>query len=197
MLGPTLKGDRVTLRPIREEEAEIFVSFLCDPVVTRFMGSVMPITLEQELEWLKKESTNPNTVLWGIEFDERLVGNIGMGINWDRGTGELGAMLGDRSVWGLKLMKEAGQLARDYLFTHLPLRKIKGGYIDGNGASQRAQERAGFHETGRLRAEYFRDGAWRDHVFTELWREDWEKQRAELVNESACSSQIPGLGCER
>jgi RimJ/RimL family protein N-acetyltransferase len=60
-------------------------------------------------------------------------------------------------------------------FTQLPLRKLKSAYLEGNEASARAQAAAGYREAGRYRADMFVDGRRRDHVMTEVLREDWEK----------------------
>ena len=64
------------------------------------------------------------------------------------------------------------------MFTHLTLRKLKSGYIDGNVASARAQAAAGYREVGRLKEETFGDGKWRDMILTEVMREDWAKARS-------------------
>jgi RimJ/RimL family protein N-acetyltransferase len=67
------------------------------------------------------------------------------------------------------------QLRTRYAFTQLPLRKLKAGYFDGNEASAKAQAASGYREIGRHHADLFVDGKWRDHVMTEVMREDWEK----------------------
>ena len=67
------------------------------------------------------------------------------------------------------------QLRAGYAFMQLPLRKLKSAYIDGNEASARAQAAAGYREAGRFKKDMFVDGEWRDHVMTEVLREEWEK----------------------
>src|SRR3989442_35788 len=62
-----------------------------------------------------------------------------------------------------------------YAFTQVPLRKLKSGYLAGNDASARAQAAAGYREVGRHEKDMFSDGEWRDHVMTEVMREDWLK----------------------
>ena len=54
---------------------------------------------------------------------------------------------------------------------------LKSGYLDGNVASARAQKAAGYREVGRWHEDRFVDGQWKDHILTELMREDWEKSR--------------------
>ena len=67
------------------------------------------------------------------------------------------------------------QLRARYAFTQLPLRKLKSGYLQGNVASARAMAAAGYREVGRWHSERWIDGEWRDHVLTEVLREDWLK----------------------
>ena len=178
MFCTTIKGERVTLRPGTVADAAALVALLDDAEVRDFLGTQDAISLEAEVEWLRARQTDPNTRGWIIEFRSRPIGVIGLdAINWELSFGTLGAWIGDKALWNQGLMKEAGQLARDFFFMKFNLRKIKGGYIDGNDASKRAQERAGFREVGRFRDEHFRNGQWRDHVAMELWREDWERLR--------------------
>src|SRR5438270_13490788 len=54
MFGPLLRGDKVILRPARENDAEHFVRWFADMEVTRFLARRMAITLQQELEFLKR-----------------------------------------------------------------------------------------------------------------------------------------------
>ena len=70
------------------------------------------------------------------------------------------------------------QLRTRHAFTHLPLRKLKSGYLEGNVASARAQKAAGNREVGRWHLDRFADGEWRDVVLTEVLRDDWARPRA-------------------
>ena len=96
-------------------------------------------------------------------------------IDWKNGFGTTGTLIGDKTVWGKGLGRELMQLRAKYAFMQLPLRKLKSAYLDGNEASAKAQAAAGYKEVGRHRADMFVDGRWRDHVITEVLREDWVK----------------------
>ena len=114
-------------------------------------------------------------MFWVVEFKGRAVGATAIhAIDWKNGFGTTGTVIGDKSVWGNGLGRELMQLRARYAFIQLPLRKLKSGYLDGNEASARAQAAAGYREVGRYRADMFVDGRWRDHVMTEVLREDWE-----------------------
>jgi len=70
----------------------------------------------------------------------------------------------------------AGTLAQsllvDYLFATTTAHRIWAGTEVGNIAEQRALERCGFQQEGRLRGHHFRDGQWRDSFIYGLTRDD-------------------------
>jgi RimJ/RimL family protein N-acetyltransferase len=178
MYGPILRGKVVLLRPPRSEDAAEMVTWFEDLEVSRFIKLGFPPSLEMEKEWLEKVAKDPNHILWVIEFEERAVGTTGIvSIDWKLGFGTTGTVIGNKAVWGKGLGRELMRLRADYAFTQLTLRKLKSGYIEGNVASARAQKAAGYREVGRWHKDRFVDGEWRDHILTELMREDWEKAR--------------------
>ena len=179
MYGPVLQGKLVRLRPPRTEDVPAMITWFEDLEVTRFLKLRNPPSLEAEKEFLDKLARDDTVIFWAVEHEARLVGGTSIGaIDWKHGFGTTGTVLGDRKVWGRGLGRELMQLRAHYAFTQLPLRKLKSGYLEGNQASARAQAAAGYREVGRWHADRFIDGAWRDHVLTELTREEWEKGKA-------------------
>jgi RimJ/RimL family protein N-acetyltransferase len=165
----------VRLRPPQPDDAAAMITWFEDMEVTRFLLLRNPPGIEAEKEWLDKMARSPDDVFWVVEFKGRAVGATAIhAIDWKNGFGTTGTVIGDKSVWGNGLGRELMQLRARYAFIQLPLRKLKSGYLDGNEASARAQAAAGYREVGRYRADMFVDGRWRDHVMTEVLREDWE-----------------------
>ena len=178
MYGTVLEGKLVRLRPHRPEDAAVMITWFEDLEVTRFLKLRHPPSVDSEKEWLDKVAKDPNVVLWAVEFKGRPVGTTAISfIDWKLGFGTTGTIIGDKTVWGKGLGRELMQVRAEYAFTQLPLRKLKSGYIEGNDASARAQKAAGYREVGRWHRDRFVDGEWRDHILTELMREDWEKAR--------------------
>jgi len=178
MYGPVIQGKLVRLRPPRPEDAAAMITWFEDLEVTRFLKLRYPPSIEAEKEWLEKVAKNPDQIQWVIEFEGAPVGTTGIvRIDWKNGFGTTGTVIGDKTVWGKGIGREMMQLRAEYAFTVLPLRKLKSAYIDGNVASAKAQAAAGYREVGRWRRDWFVDGEWRDHILTEVLREDWEKSR--------------------
>lgn len=176
MLGPVIQGKLVRLRPPTADDLAAMIRWFEDPEVTRFLKVRFPPSADAEMEWFQATARDPDAIYWAVEFEGRIVGGTGIrGIDWKHGSGTTGTVLGDKTVWGRGLGRELMRLRTEYLFTQLPLRKLKSGYLEGNVASARAQAAAGYREVGRWRRDRFIDGEWRDHVLTELLREDWEQ----------------------
>jgi ribosomal-protein-alanine N-acetyltransferase len=176
MNGPVIQGKLVSLRPPRPDDAAVMITWFEDMEVTRFLLLRHPPSIEMEKEWLDRMARSPDDVVWVIESQGRAVGTTAIHlIDWKNGSATTGTVIGDKSVWGKGLGRELMRLRARYAFTQLPLRKLKSAYVDGNDASAKAQAAAGYREVGRYRADTFVDGRWRDHVVTEVLREDWEK----------------------
>ena len=176
MNGPVIEGKLVRLRPPRPEDAPTMISWFEDMEVTRFLLLRNPPGIEAEKEWIDRMSREPNDIVWVIEHGGEAIGTTAIhAIDWKNGFGTTGTVIGSKQAWGKGLGREVMQLRARYAFTQLPLRKLKSAYTEGNQASARAQAASGYREVGRFHADMFVDGKWRDHVLTEVLREDWKK----------------------
>jgi RimJ/RimL family protein N-acetyltransferase len=179
MYGPVIQGKLIRLRPPKPEDAQVMITWFDDLEVTRFLLLRHPPSIEEEKEWLDKVAKSPNHVQWVLEFKGAPVGTTAIvQIDWKNGYGTTGTIIGDKAVWAKGLGGELMKLRTAYAFIQLPLRKLKSGYIDGNEASARAQAAAGYREVGRWHRDRFVDGEWRDHILTEVLRDDWARDRA-------------------
>jgi RimJ/RimL family protein N-acetyltransferase len=176
MYGPVIEGKLVRLRPPHPEDAVAMATWFDDLEVTRFIKLRNPPSVDAEKEFLERIARDENAVFWAVEHEGNLVGATSIvSIDWRHAFGTTGTVIGDKAAWGKGVARELMQLRAAYAFTQLPLRKLKSGYIDGNVASARAQKAAGYREVGRWQQDRFIDGQWKDHILTEIMREDWEK----------------------
>ena len=179
MFGPLLRGEKVTLRPARENDAERFVRWFADTEVTRFLARRMAISLEQEKEFLKNIGESKDDVWWVIEADGNAIGATGIHrINWLDANGTTGIMIGEKDCWGKGYATEAMQLRTRYAFRELNLHKLLTEVDTENEASKKALERNGYRTVGTRREQSFREGKWRDRWLGEVLRDDWEKTQA-------------------
>lgn len=101
---------------------------------------------------------NPRTV-FAIATRREAVGGIGLEFGEDvhRFTAELGYWLGE-PFWGRGIMTDAVRLFTAWAFEYLAVHRIHAAVFDGNDASVRVLEKAGFQQEGRLRASVFKNG---------------------------------------
>ena len=176
MFGPVLKGTKVTLRPGRESDAELFVRWFADMEVTRMLGRRMAIVLYQEQEFLKKIGESKDDVWWAIEAEGKAIGASGIhAINWIDANATTGTMIGEKDCWGKGYATEAIGLRTRYAFRELNLHKLMTEVDTENVASRKALERNGYRTVGTRREQEFREGKWKDRWVGEVLREDWEK----------------------
>ena len=176
MFGPVLRGERVTLRPGREDDAEHFVRWFADMEVTRFLARRMAITLEDEKEFLKKVGESKDDVWWVIEAENKPIGAVGIhGISWLDANGSTGIVIGEKDCWNKGYATDAMRLRTRYAFRELNLHKLKTQAYMENEGSRRALQKTGYTQAGIQRQEFYKDGRWHDVWEGELLREDWEK----------------------
>jgi RimJ/RimL family protein N-acetyltransferase len=176
MFGPLLRGEKVTLRPARENDAEHFVRWFADMEVTRYLNRRLAVTLEQEREYLKKIGESKEDVWWMIDAEAKPIGTTGVHrINWLDANGTTGIMIGEKDCWRKGYATEAMRLRTRYAFHELNLHKLMTEVDAENEASRKALERNGYRSVGIRREQSFREGTWKDRWLGEVLRADWEK----------------------
>ena len=179
MFGPLLRGEKVTLRPARENDAEHFVRWFADMDVTRFLARRMAISLQQEQEFLKKIGESKDDVWWVIEVADQPIGATGIhSINWLDANGTTGIVIGEKGSWGKGYATETMRLRTRYAFRELNPHKLVTEVDAENDASRKGLERNGYRTVGVRREQTFREGTWHDRWVAEVLRADWEKTQA-------------------
>src|SRR5947208_16992847 len=101
VFGPLLRGEKVTLRPARENDAEHFVRWFADMEVTRHLAARMARTLQQELEFLKRNCECMNDAWWVIDFVDEAIGETGVhAVNGLDAKGTTGIIMRGKGSWG-------------------------------------------------------------------------------------------------
>jgi RimJ/RimL family protein N-acetyltransferase len=101
---------------------------------------------------------DPRTV-FAIATRDGAIGGIGLDFGDDvhRFAAELGYWLGE-PFWGRGIMTDAVRLFTAWAFENLEIHRVFAAVFDGNDASVRVLEKAGFEREGRLRAGAFKNG---------------------------------------
>ena len=191
MSHPFLIGPRIQLRAMEETDAEAFLPWVNAPEMRAFLLVRFPRSLKSEREWIAAmtaEKEPPANIAWAIELvsDNRLIGAIGMHrIEWPRRRAMTGIFLFPESMRGKGYGTEAKNLVIDYAFAELGLRSLWTTVFEHNQASIHAIEKQGYRRGGVMRKTILVNGVWRDEIYYDLLREEWEAMRGIEPGEAA------------
>ncbi len=115
----------VRIRPLKEQDAYTSVKWRNDPEVFKFTGNIYnhEITIDNELEWIRKVTANPTDYRCAILVDEVYVGNIYL-TDIKEGTAHFHIFIGDKSYWGKGVAKRASLLILEYAFKVLNIKEV-------------------------------------------------------------------------
>lgn len=158
MEGPTLETERLVLRPLRREDVgERYVSWMNDAGVTQYLESRFRTCGEDDLrQYVADVNARAGVLFLGIFVREGMlyIGNIKLEINTYHARGEVGIIIGDRTVWGRGYAAEAIGALATHAFGDPGLYKLTAGCYENNIGSLRAFEKAGFVVEGVLKRHY-------------------------------------------
>ena len=164
-----LKGERVTLRQIREADLETFWSLHAD-IANR--GAYYPLGVLSEPAFRKQFAetgfwTREEGTLLITTGDARILGSIEFfpTVRYLSEV-ELSYQLFDRADDGHGYVSEAVGLLVRYLFENKALNRIRLIIHPGNAGSQRVAEKSGFQREGVMRGAFLSGGRYQD---VQLW----------------------------
>ena len=166
---PTLRTERLVLRPLTEADAEAIFAACSNPRVVEHLVFKPHATIDDSRKYIAKY-TRPSQAEgvpdpFGIAYKsapEQLVGCIGG--KWDsyeHRRMEFGYWL-DEPHWGCGLATEAARVLVAYLFASYPVERLQARVFDGNDASARVLEKLEFAYEGNLRSHILLKGKRRD-----------------------------------
>ena len=162
-----LQTQRLTLRPIRVEDAAALYAARGDADVMRYWDWPEQESVEQVHDVLAAHIPAPgdDTMLWWVAAltpGGPAIGECDLSeIDRHNRRAEVGFLF-TKAYWGQGYAREAMERVIAYGFGELGLERLWARFHDGNAASQRLLERLGFTYEGRLCAHVVRDGARRD-----------------------------------
>ena len=171
-----LDGEKIFLRPLGRDDAELIVPWVNDQEVTRTLLLHRPVNLESEEEFLAKATTSQTEVIFGIveKTSDCLVGVVGLPqIDYRNRHSSFGIFIGDKSKWGRGYGTEATFLTVQYAFGTLNLNRVWLHVSADNPAAIRAYEKVGFRKEGLLRQYLYRGGQHLDIIAMAVLRDDW------------------------
>jgi 8-oxo-dGTP diphosphatase len=150
-----LKTERLTLRPLRPEDAEALHRLVNDWEVTRMLATI-PYPYPRDLadDWIAstveqlRDGDAWHLAITGKEGrSETLVGVVGLRLDKAARTGRLGYWVG-QAYWRHGVATEAAKRLVSWGFANLPLDRIEAEVKEGNDGSAKVLRRIGFRQTG-------------------------------------------------
>ena len=140
---------KVDLRPLVEEDAYTSVKWRNIPEIwihTTFSAR-HEITIEDELRWIRKVLADPTGLRFAIIADGEYVGNLYL-TDMTHEKAEFHIFIGDLSVWGRGVAKEATNQAIEF-GRNLGLKRLELRVKKENKAAFSIYDKLGFKITGR------------------------------------------------
>ncbi|KAA3645824.1 MAG: N-acetyltransferase [Chloroflexi bacterium] len=176
-----IKGKKVLLRKIRDEDWEMFEKWgesrdaLWGPY-QRFQIDHLPL-LKEAYQKTGLISRDGGILMIERLDDQQVVGFVRFSMlsipDSDCPCPEIGFGVPDQSARGKGYGKEGLALLLEYLFSGYPTERIAAFTDVENIPAQNLMKRLGFQQEGVLRRSMFRDGEWRDVAIYGVLRSEW------------------------
>lgn len=167
-----LKDDKVLLRAIEEEDAQILMDLINDPEVENAVyGWSYPVSLSAQKKWIANLN-NDSTVRYAIEFEKRMVGvAIISSIDMKNRTANMNIKL-LKSARGKGIATRVVNLLIQYCFEELNLHCLTANVIERNRGSRKLWEKLGFLQDGVLRERIYKNGKYHNVIAYSLLKEE-------------------------
>jgi len=196
MPGPIVaEGDRVVLRTVERDDAELLQRSSTDPRIRYSLGSIHHRSLaEQEAgieHWVEREG---NFVTVACVDDE----DAPRGVPDDDETTPIGSFSarhvdGERpwlAYWllpeytGEGYGRDMAVTGIDYLFEQFDVHGVSAGAYEFNEASRGLLEEMGFTQVARRREGRYIDGDYHDEIQYDVLRREWEAEHGDDASEA-------------
>lgn len=172
------EGELIRLVPLdKERHLDNATRWMNDPEITQWLlvGDFPLTRIAEEAYFDARTKDMDRDIAFAIETLEGAhIGFSGLHkIDFRHGTAQSGTFIGLVDQWGKGYGTDAAKVRLRYFFDVLGLRMVTSGYLAGNDRSQRMLTKAGYKEYGRLPNEFWKRGAYRDHVMMYIDRNMW------------------------
>lgn len=166
---PFLRGKRIVLRPLREEDAYgPYAGWLNDAkVCAGNRHHRFPYGVADALAYIQQSRVAKDQIALAIvhQETERHIGNIALKrVDYIDRSAELVILVGEQAYWGQGYGQEAAQLLLDHAFFTLNLHRVSCGTFESNTGMRRLVGALGMREEGRRREAAFKQHSWLDVI---------------------------------
>ncbi len=176
--NPTLRGERIFLRPAERSDLPNFVRWFADGETTRYLSVRAPFSAAAEDKWFEGMLERHGKSDWHFVIcltdDGRPIGTAGLhDLNLEDGHAAFGISIGEKAEWNKGYGTDALSAMCDFGFGQLRLERIALEVYRPNLRAQRSYQKAGFTLEGTRRNAHFADGQHQDVLVMSLLRDEW------------------------
>ncbi len=172
---PYLNGKNIYLRVVEENDLGQ-LNELNNEINSRIMGdddAPFPLSVRDLENFNNQNDTGKNFVIC-LVTDNSIIGSIAIyGVNNQNLNCELGIIISQK-FQGKGYGQEAMKIIIDFVFTYLPMNKIKLQVFSFNSKAINLYTRLGFEHEGTLKEEIFRFSKFQDLENYSLLRKNWQ-----------------------
>jgi len=185
-----LAGSDYRLVPFTESLiTEQYLGWLNNPEINRFLEVRHATQTEASARvFLRSFDARRGCYLWCIESraPRAAIGTATLQANGDGDTAELGIMIGEKEYWGRGAAAEALDLAIQFGFSHLNLRKLTAGSYSVNMPMNFTLRRLGLTREGTIRRAFALDGEdFADEFRWGVFPDEWKPQHTLRLEQPA------------
>lgn len=160
---------------------ETYLSWLNDPETNKYMAAGLTKKSMKDLEAYYEKVSKEKNGIYFVIIDMKTnthIGNVKLfNIDERNRICEFGILIGDKNYWGKGSATEATELALEYAFAKLNLRKVSLGVLKDNDKAVKLYERTGFVEEGCEKDMYWFNDKYSDVLRMGIFKEDFYKKK--------------------
>lgn len=172
-----IKGKRVLLRAIEDNDISSIVDWRNDPEIYKFFYEHEPLSLTAQKIWLEKHMSHQDERMWIIEVidSSSAVGTVGLvDIDWRNRKAEWGRFfIGSPLYYGKGYGSEVEAIILRYFFDHMNMNRLQCTVFTDNTNVIDLHNKFGFKQEGLYKQYIFKDGVYHDVVYLAMLREDY------------------------
>jgi RimJ/RimL family protein N-acetyltransferase len=178
---PMFNTDRLTLRPLKLEDAKEIFDYRSDAISNQYQGWT-PTNIEEVNDFIKNKVSSaidiPDTWFQFVIIKKdtgRVIGDLGVHfIDEEKNQAELGCTI-NKQYHGQGFAKEAMAEVIGYLFNHLNKHRISASVDPRNIGSVKLMESLEFRKEAHFRESLYLNGEWVDDVIYGLLQSEWDR----------------------
>lgn len=177
MVIMNLRFDNYSIRDLSPNDVEALVKYANNYSVSRFLRDVFPYPykIEDAEKWVNFVMNDKNNFAYAIADESELIGVIGANLNSDvnRFTLEIGYWIGE-PFWNKGITTKAVKLYCNFLFTNYNFNHLTASIFEGNEASAKVVQKAGFVLEGVFRKNVFKENRFLDQYIYGILKEEFK-----------------------